>query len=296
MNNNLKNSIDIDQFTDSISTGNLKICVIGVGRIGLPTALSFAKSGLPTMGVDINSDLVSKINSNDYPLKDEPGYDVIFDQVITNKKFHASTKIEDVVPNSNVILLSLPTPMNNHNIPDYSALKSVAKQLGDLLEFNSLVVVESTIEPGFVENELIQIIESGKKHLIAGENFFIGVCPETANPGEIMNDFTKLPRLVGAIDEVMVDKSAFEDTIYSIRRHKKFHFWMKTGLMKLSTIHSFKGWEAPTLFLVLDETGDFTSPELVYAGLTRCRFRLIIINRHNNALHKFFTEHIGLAN
>ena len=206
MNNNLKNSIDIDQFADSISTGNLKICVIGVGRIGLPTALSFAKSGLPTIGVDINSDLVNKINSNDYPLKDEPGYDIIFDQVVTNKKFHASTKIEDVVPNSNVILLSLPTPMNNQNIPDYSALKSVARQLGDLLEFNSLVVVESTIEPGFVENELIQIIESGKKHLIAGENFSIGVCPETANPGEIMNDFTKLPRLVGAIDEETKDK------------------------------------------------------------------------------------------
>ena len=206
MNNNLKNSTETDQFTDSISTGNLKICVIGVGRIGLPTALSFAKSGLPTMGVDINSDLVSKINSNDYPLKDEPGYDIIFDQVVTNKKFHASTKIEDVVPNSNVILLSLPTPMNNQNTPDYSALKSVARQLGDLLEFNSLVVVESTIEPGFVENELIQIIESGKKHLIAGENFSIGVCPETANPGEIMNDFTKLPRLVGAIDEGTKDK------------------------------------------------------------------------------------------
>ena len=206
MNNNLKNSTETDQFTDSISTGNLKICVIGVGRIGLPTALSFAKSGLPTMGVDINSDLVSKINSNDYPLKDEPGYDIIFDQVVTNKKFHASTKIEDVVPNSNVILLSLPTPMNSQNTPDYSALKSVAKQLGDLLEFDSLVVVESTIEPGFVENELIQIIESGKKHLIAGENFSIGVCPETANPGEIMNDFTKLPRLVGAIDDETKDK------------------------------------------------------------------------------------------
>ena len=206
MSNNFKNSLNLDEFVDSIFKGNLKICVIGVGRIGLPTALSFAKSGLPTIGVDINTDLVNKINSNDYPLKDEPGYDIIFNEVVTNKKFHASTKIESIVPNSNIILLSLPTPMNNENIPDYSALKSVCKQLGDLLEFNSLVVVESTIEPGFVENELIQIIESGKKHLIAGENFSIGVCPETANPGEIMNDFTKLPRLVGAIDDETREK------------------------------------------------------------------------------------------
>ena len=206
MSDNFKNSKNLDEFADSISTSNLKICVIGVGRIGLPTALSFAKSGLSTIGVDINPDLVNKINSNDYPLKDEPGYDIIFNEVITNKKFHATTKIEDIVPNSNVILLSLPTPMSDQNIPDYSALKSVCKQLGNLLEFNSLVVVESTIEPGFVENELIQIIESGEKHLIAGKNFSIGVCPETANPGEIMNDFTKLPRLVGAIDDETREK------------------------------------------------------------------------------------------
>ena len=107
--------------------------------------------------------------------------------------------------------------------------------------------------------------------------------------------------LLCASDEVdwekaMVDKSVFENEIYSIRRNKKFHFWMKTGVMKLSTIHSFKGWESPTLFLVLDETDDFTSPELVYAGLTRCRFRLIIINNQNNTLHNFFTKQIHLNN
>lgn len=191
----------LEHIQELLSSKNLRVCVVGVGRIGLPTALSFAKSGLPTIGVDINADLVTRINSNDYPLKDEPGYDVIFNQVVTNKKFHASTKIEDVVPNSEVILLSLPTPMDKNNIPDYSALKSVGAKLGELLEPGSLVVVESTIEPGFVENELVKIIEDGNKHLVAGKNFSIGVCPETANPGEIMLDFTHLPRLVGAIDD-----------------------------------------------------------------------------------------------
>ncbi|MCV0366656.1 MAG: nucleotide sugar dehydrogenase [Nitrosopumilus sp.] len=192
---------DLERVKELLSDKSLKVCVIGVGRIGLPTALSFAKSGLLTIGVDINADLVTRINSNDYPLKDEPGYDVIFNEVVTNKKFHATTKIEDAVPNSDVILLSLPTPMDKNNIPDYSALKSVGAKLGELLEPSSLVVVESTIEPGFVENELIKIIEDGKKQLVAGKNFSIGVCPETANPGDIMIDFTHLPRLVGAIDD-----------------------------------------------------------------------------------------------
>ena len=187
-----------------IQSSKISICVIGIGRIGLPTALSFANSGLSTIGVDINPKLVEMINSKIFPLKDEPGYDVIFDKVI-NQKFHASTKIHDVVPNSDVIVLSLPTPMDDNNIPDYSALLSVGKQLGELLTKDSLVIIESTVEPGFIENDLINIIENSGKKLVAGKDFGIGVCPETANPGQIMNDFEKLPRLVGAIDDHTVD-------------------------------------------------------------------------------------------
>ena len=187
------------ELIESIQSGNLSVCIIGIGRIGLPTALSFANSGLPTVGVDINSKLVEMINSKIFPLKDEPGYDVIFDKVI-NQKFSASTKIEEIVPISDIIILSLPTPMNQNNIPDYSALLSVGKQLGKLLMKDSLVIVESTVEPGFIENELINSIESSEKKLKAGKDFAIGVCPETANPGQIMNDFEKLPRLVGAIN------------------------------------------------------------------------------------------------
>ena len=188
------------ELIDSIQSGNLSVCIIGIGRIGLPTALSFANSGLSTVGVDINSKLVETINSKIFPLKDEPGYDVIFDKVI-NKNFHASTKIEDVVPISDIIILSLPTPMDENNIPDYSALLSVGKQLGKLLTKDSLIIVESTVEPGFIENQLINTIESSEKKLASGKDFAIGVCPETANPGQIMNDFEKLPRLVGAIDD-----------------------------------------------------------------------------------------------
>ena len=200
------------ELIQSIQSENLSICVIGIGRIGLPTALSFANSGLPTIGVDINPKLVDMINSKIFPLKDEPGYDVIFDKV-TNEKFHATTKIQDVVPNSDVIILSLPTPMDEQNIPDYSALLSVGKQLGELLSEDSLVIVESTVEPGFIENDLINAIESSEKKLVAGKDFAIGVCPETANPGQIMNDFEKLPRLVGAINEKT------KNTIMKIYKH-----------------------------------------------------------------------------
>ena len=188
-----------DDVQKSLDTQTLRVCVVGIGRIGLPTAILFAKSGLDTIGVDINESLVQNVNSGICPLKDEPGIEEIFNDVIKNKKFSATTKIDDAIPNSDLILLSLPTPMDENNIPDYSALRSVATQLSETLSPNSLVIVESTIEPGFIEDEMVStILKSGR--LKTGENFFIGVCPENANPGEILHDFTNLPRLVGGVN------------------------------------------------------------------------------------------------
>ena len=147
-----------DNVQKSLDAQTLRVCVVGIGRIGLPTAILFAKSGLDTIGVDINESLVQNINSGIYQLKDEPGIEEIFNDVIKNKKFSATTKIEDAVPNSDLILLSLPTPMDENNIPDYSALRSVATQLSETLSPNSLVIVESTIEPGFIEDEMVSTI------------------------------------------------------------------------------------------------------------------------------------------
>jgi nucleotide sugar dehydrogenase len=206
----LKNNLKIMELTtdvlnNAIQMGEIRICTIGIGRIGLPTALSFAVSGLPTIGVDINSNLVDTINSGKFPLKDEPGYDIIFEEVMKKNTFHVTTKINDALSKSDVVLLSLPTPMDSSNVPDYSALKNVAQQLHDFLLPGTLVIVESTVEPGFIENELIPIIEGNDKKFEAGNNFGIGVCPETANPGQILNDFERLPRLVGAVNENTAD-------------------------------------------------------------------------------------------
>ena len=159
LDNNVKiMELTTDMLNQAIQTGKINVCTIGIGRIGLPTALSFALSGLPTIGVDINSNLVDSINSGKFPLKDEPGYDVIFEEVMKKKNFHVTTKIDEALSKSDVVLLSLPTPMDSNNVPDYSALKNVAQQLHDFLIPGTLVIVESTVEPGFIENELIPII------------------------------------------------------------------------------------------------------------------------------------------
>ena len=157
------NMNNFDEVKKSLNSKSLRVCVIGIGRIGLPTALSFAKSGLRTIGVDINEKLVANINSGIFPLKDEPGYEDIFNDVLGKKLFSATTQIEDAVANSDLILLSLPTPMDENNIPDYSALTAVGSQLSEILSLNSLVIVESTIEPGFIEDEMVSLIsKSGR--------------------------------------------------------------------------------------------------------------------------------------
>lgn len=194
------NMSNYEEVKKSLDTKSLRVCVIGIGRIGLPTALSFAKSGLQTIGVDINEKLVEDINSKKFPLKDEPGYENIFNDVLDRKLFSATTNIEKAVANSDLILLSLPTPMDENNVPDYSALTIVGSQLSEIIIPNSLVIVESTIEPGFIENEMISLISKSGR-LKVEDNFSIGVCPENANPGEILHDFTNLPRLVGGINQ-----------------------------------------------------------------------------------------------
>ena len=209
---NLKiNMNSLEDVEKSLKSRTLRVCVIGIGRIGLPTALSFAKSGLQTVGVDINENLVENINSGIFPLNDEPGYEKIFNYVIKNKIFSATTKIDDAVRNSDLILLSLPTPMDENKVPDYSALTNVASKLSEILSSNCLVIVESTVEPGFIEDEMVNIICSSGR-LKDEENFFIGVCPENANPGEILHDFTNLPRLVGGINQNI---SSVVKTIYN---------------------------------------------------------------------------------
>ena len=193
--------LDNTQIEAYLTSNSLKIGVIGIGRIGLPTALCFANSGFETIGIDINTELVTMVNSGDYPLKDEPEFEEIFKNVLSQKKFIATTDISKAVPECDIILLSLPTPIDDKNIPDYTAFSYVGKNLNKLLSNGQIIIVESTVEPGFVENELLQIIEGQNHTLKSGTDFHLAVCPETANPGEIMKDFKKLPRLVGSIDE-----------------------------------------------------------------------------------------------
>lgn len=84
----------------------------------------------------------------------------------------------------------------------------------------------------------------------------------------------------------------FRLKIKEIQRNKRYNFWMNAGGMKLSTIHSFKGWEIDTLFLIIDNNSNFETDEIIYTALTRCRNRLFLLNIQNEKYDKFFTKQI----
>lgn len=189
-----------DDVRARLRTGRLKVCVVGIGRIGLPTALSFARSGVRVTGLDINKSLIYKIRSSDFPLDDEPGCRSIFESVYPKGVLSVTADPAEAIPGADMVLLSLPTPMDASGNPYYTALESVASELNSLLSPGSVVVVESTVEPNFVESKMVPLIEGDRSRLKVSENFGLGVCPETANPGQILDDFESLPRLVGAMD------------------------------------------------------------------------------------------------
>ena len=90
------------------------------------------------------------------------------------------------------------------------------------------------------------------------------------------------------------DNGYIQQSIDNIRHNKKFHFWMNPGMIKLSTTHSFKGWEIPTLFLIINY--DDVSDELIYTAITRCRYNLFVLNIGNKRYDVFFKQNNDLLN
>ncbi len=93
-----------------------------------------------------------------------------------------------------------------------------------------------------------------------------------------------------SLKSIKSNELELESEIRTIRKNKRFNFWMNAGGMKLSTVHSFKGWEIDTLFLIIDNKSSHETKEVIYTALTRCRNKLFIININNDIYDKFFSE------
>lgn len=177
-----------------MSTIKKKICIIGLGYIGLPTAAMFATHGHKIIGVDINTNVVNALNQGKIIIE-EPYLDIMVQAAVTSGNLRAQTAPEE----ADVFIISVPTPINKDKTADMSYVKSAAKSIVPCLREGNVVVLESTSPPGTVEDLLLPIIaESGLK---IGEQLLVAHSPERVLPGKILIELVENNRIVGGINQ-----------------------------------------------------------------------------------------------
>ncbi len=183
-----------------LKSGDLKVAVVGLGRIGLPTAAVFAEGGATVVGVDIRRNVVEETNSGKCALVDEPGLPELVRQNVERGRLRATLDPAKAIASSDFVIICVPTPVDQTRSPDYSAVTAASRTTGKSLRSGSVVIVESTIGPGIAEDVILPILEE-KSGMRAGVDFGLASCPERSDPGNIVVNMRAVPRIVGSTDQ-----------------------------------------------------------------------------------------------
>ncbi len=158
-----------------------KIAIIGLGYVGLPLANAFANKGYKVTGFDINKERIDQLKS---------GFDITneiddFDLASTMHKINFTYNLNEI-KNSNIYIVTVPTPIDKFKNPDLFLLKKASEMVGSFLSKNDIIIYESTVYPGATEEVCVPILEENSK-LIYNKDFFVGYSPERINPGDKKN-------------------------------------------------------------------------------------------------------------
>ncbi|MEA2066845.1 MAG: nucleotide sugar dehydrogenase [Thermotogota bacterium] len=184
----------------------MKICVLGLGYIGLPTALLLANAGNEVVGVDINDKIVEKLNHDKIPFE-ELGLIELFENA--GERFQPQGKVES----ADVFLIAVPTPLDpSIHTAELRPVKSAAESIIAHLSKNNLVILESTVPPGTSEKLLLPTLE--KSGIKAGE-FYLAHSPERAIPGNTIYEMIHNHRVIGGYDKKSAEmtKSVYESFV-----------------------------------------------------------------------------------
>ena len=217
--------MDIDERTlESVEAREkYTVCIVGCGRMGLPTACLFVDAGFKVIGVDKNRKIVDSINKGKSPFAESDLEDLLSKQVMEGRLI-ATVNTGWAVTQSDIIIVVVDTPLDTKMEPDYSKLKAACKEIGKNLRKGSLIVIASTVGPGVTENLVRSWIEnaSGFK---AGSDFGLAYSPTLATVGRTLYDISHYARLVAGIN----DKSLKVASMI-------FKTIVKSGVIPLSSI------------------------------------------------------------
>ncbi len=184
----------IAQLKRKITTNQAKIAVIGLGYVGLPLAVNFAKKGFEVFGLDTDVDRVRHIHDKTSYILDVPAKELA--GVVEAGTLKALTEF-DVLREADVIVICVPTPLKKKYTPDIQYILSAVRTIQKFLKKDTLVVLESTTYPGTTE-ELIRP-ELEKSGLKCGKDFYLSFSPERIDPGNKKYDVTQIPKVVGGL-------------------------------------------------------------------------------------------------
>ncbi len=173
----------------------MKIAVIGLGYVGLPLALQFARSGVTALGLDIDPVKVAAINRGKSYIKHIPGAAVR--EQVSAGRLSATTDFARVAE-VDAVLICVPTPLTKQREPDISFIVRTGQTIAPFLRRGQLVVLESTTYPGTTEQDLRAVLEAGSR-LRAGEDFHLAYSPEREDPGNPDSNLAAIPKVVGGL-------------------------------------------------------------------------------------------------
>ncbi len=182
---------------------NIKITIVGLGYVGLPLAIEFSKHFI-VKGFDIDQQRINElISGHDHTNE-------ISKEILQNASdIVFTTKIEGI-RDSNVFIITVPTPVDNFKKPDLTTLKNATNTIAEIIKKDDVIIYESTVYPGCTEEICVPLLED-KSGLIFNKDFFCGYSPERINPGDKVNTLSKIVKVTSGSDEKTAE---FVDNLY----------------------------------------------------------------------------------
>lgn len=178
-----------------------KICVIGLGYIGLPTASLLATKGYDVLGVDVSESIVNTINSGKVHIV-EPDLDILVKSAVNSGKLRASLQPEK----SDVFIIAVPTPFKEGFQPDLTYVEQATKQISPYIQEGNLVILESTSPTGTTDDTVAQTLKADGHNI--EKDIFVAHCPERVLPGQILHELVANDRIVGGINKASTEQAA----------------------------------------------------------------------------------------
>jgi len=177
----------------------MKICVVALGKIGLPLAVQFASKGHAVIGADIAEPTVRTVNAGQVPFPGEADLDVKLKQVVDAGLLRATTDTAAAVAESDAVVVVVPLFVDRDGKPDFGWMESATRDIARGLRPGTLVSYETTLPVGTTRNRWAPLLQEGSG-LVAGRDFHLVFSPERVLTGRVFADLRKYPKLVGGVD------------------------------------------------------------------------------------------------